>query len=239
MTAPETPMSVRIPLLALAFVLAFAACSRTPDDVTAEPPPSPADPSPTTPDPSGSPAGGPFAMDWHGPFELTLPNGWTVRDCEGDRTDACVDADGEFLGDLELLTGYPLTEDQAAAEAGAVLAGLADDFLAHFEEDRASGCPGFTFVADEVRDVAVGGQPGKRAAFSLRDAGGTVVERVVNHFTLQDGTYAIVNTDAYVTEGGCLGPSETDASFVPSDLATLEPHLDRLVAETDLSTPSA
>ncbi|MBW3619490.1 MAG: hypothetical protein KY461_04545 [Actinobacteria bacterium] len=231
-------MSVRIPTLLLALVLALAACSRTPDDATAEPAPSPGDPSPTTPDPSGSPADGSFAMDWHAPFELTLPNGWTVRDCAGDRTDACVDADGEFLGDLELLTGYPLTEDQAAAEPAAVLSGLAHDFLAHFEEDRAAGCPGFTFVADEVRDAPVGGQPGKRASFSLRDADGAVVERVINHFTLQDGTYAIVNTDAYVTEGGCLGPSETDASFVPSGLATLEPFLDRLVAETDLTTAS-
>lgn len=230
-------MHTRIPALIALLGLALVGCSQ-PDDATAGPAPSPGTTSPAAPDPSESPAEGSSALDWHGPFELTLPNGWTVRDCEGDRVDACVEAGGTFLGDVELLPGYPLTDEQTAREGDAVLTELAEGFLAHFEEDRAAGCAGFSFVADEVRDVTVGGQPGKRASFSLLDADGATVERVINHFTLQDGTYAIVNTDAYVTEGGCLGPSETDASFVPSDLATLEPHLDRLVAESDITTPS-
>lgn len=227
-----------LPALIAAIVLPLAACSVT-GDATAGPPPSPAPspgeaappaPGPTTPRGEGS-----FVMDWEGPFGLTLPNGWTVRDCEGGRADACVYAGDDLLGDIELLTDYPLDDDQRDAEGAVVLAELADGFLAHFAEDRAAGCAGFTFVADEVRDVTVGGLPGKRASFSLLDADGVVVERVINHFVLPGDTYAIVNTDAYVVAGGCLGPSETDTSFVPDDLAALEPYLDRLVAETGVS----
>lgn len=213
--------------------LLLGAC--TGGDPTTQPPP--AAPSPggePTVAPSPSPTEHDLAARWTGAFELALPNGWTVRDCDGDRTQVCVHDGGGLLGDIELLTGYPLDADQQAQEPTTVLDELAESFLAHFREDRATGCPDFTFVADDVQPVTVGGQPGARASFSLVDGDGRVVERVVNHFTLRDDTYAIVNTDAYVETGGCLGPSETDPSFSPEELASLEDHLDRLVADTPL-----
>ena len=205
---------------------------------TAQPSPSPAAPSPAD-EPPVPPSPTPnddeeLTVLWTGAFELPLPNGWTVRDCDGDRTHVCVHDGDELLGDIELLAGYPLDTAQQEQEPAALLDELTEGFLAHFREDRTTGCPDFTFVADEVRPVTVGGQPGARAAFSLVDDDGRVVERVVNHFTVRGDTYAIVNTDAYVAEGGCLGPSEYDPSFSPDDLASLEEHLDRIVADSPL-----
>lgn len=221
-----------VPLLAIAVLVSLAGCSPT-DGATAQPSP-PSGTEQATASPGPSPDTDSFVVDWTGSFALSLPNGWSVQDCEGDRMDACVyDRDG-MLGDVELLTGYPLDERQTGQDQATVLAELASGFLEHFHDDRAAGCPDFEFVADDVRDTTVGGQPSKRAAFSLLDSHGQVVERVINHFTLQGDGYAIVNTDAYATEGGCLGPSEYDASFTPGNLATMEEYLDRLVADSPL-----
>lgn len=132
----------------------------------------------------------------------------------------------------------PLDETHLGQDHETVLTDLADGSLAALREDRSAGGPGFEFSADDVRDASVGGEPGKRAAFTLTDADGRVVERIVNHFALQGQTFVIVNTDAYVGDGGCLGPSETDASFAPEDLATLEQHLDDLIADSPLPAPS-
>ena len=198
--------------------------------------PSPTDPSQAAPTPT--PNSGPLAMSWTEPFEIGLPNGWTVRDCEGDRLNVCVHDGARLLGDIELLTGYPLDDQQRGQDPLTVLRQWAGEFLTAFRDDRAAGCPDFTFTADDVTVVTVGGQAATRAGFTLTDPGGRVVERVVNHYTVRDGTVAIVNADAYVAEGGCLGPSETDPSFTPDDLAGLEPHLDRLLADTPLPARS-
>lgn len=225
-----------LPGLLAGLAVALAGCSTT-DDAAARPSPSPTEHD--APEPSPSPSEHDLAVDWTGAFDVALPDGWSLRDCEGDRLDVCV-GDGEVtLGDVELLQGYPLDEAQVAQEEAVVLTELADGFLEDFRQDRADGCPDFEFVADEVRDVTVGGQPGKRAAFRLLDRDGATVEHVVNHFTLQGGTYAIVNTDAYVAEGGCLGVSEYDLSFAPRDLATFERHLDDLVAGSPLPAAPA
>lgn len=222
--------------LTILLVIAVSLGACTGGDPIAQPPP--AAPSPggePTETPSPSPTERDLAVRWTGAFELALPNGWTVRDCEGDRTHVCVHDGGGLLGDVELLTGYPLDEAQKEREPATVLDQLAEGFLTHFREDRAAGCPDFAFVADDVQEVTVGGQPGARASFSLVDGDGRTVERVVNHFTLHGDGYAIVNTDAYVETGGCLGPSEYDPSFSPEDLASLEEHLDRIVADSPLT----
>lgn len=222
----------------LAALMAIAALSSTgcsvSDGATAGPSPSATETEHDAPEPTPSSTDEVLGVDWAGGFEISLPNDWSVRDCPGDRLDACVQAGDAMLGDVELLKGYPLDEDQRTQDEEAVLAALAEGFLEHFRDDRAVGCPEFEFAADEVRDASVGGQPAKRAAFSLTDDDGRVVERVVNHFALQGPTYVIVNTDAYVTDGGCLAPSEYDASFAPSDLATFERYLDQLVADSPL-----
>lgn len=227
-----------VPALLAITALALGGCAIA-DNAIAGPSPSPGDTEQATPTPLPSTIDESLAVDWPGKFEVSLPNGWSVRDCDGHRLDACVHSGEAMIGGLELLTGYPLDETQLRQDAGIVLSGLADGFLTYFREDRAAGCSGFEFVADEVRDASVGGQPGKRAAFTLIGEDGQVVERVVNHFALQGETYVIVNTNAYVADGGCLGPSEYDPSFEPADLATFEQYLDELVADSPLPAPPA
>ena len=174
----------------------------------------------------------PLVVDWTGSFETELPNGWVARDCEGSRTHVCV-YDGEtFLGDVELVGGYPLEPGDREKDPQVVATEAATDMVGHFRADRAEGCAGFTFEGEAVSDATVGGQPGARGGFTLTDGSGRVVERVVNYYVVVGDQMSIINTDAYVEEGGCLGPSETDPSFTPANLAELEPFLARLIADS-------
>lgn len=227
-----------LPVLLAAAALTVSACSFA-DEVRAQPTPSPT----TTEQPSVAPSPrtreDALVLAWTGTFDVSLPNGWDVRSCEGDRLDACVYAGDDRLGGFELLNGYPLGDSQLSQDAETVLSDLAAGFLEHFRQDRSVGCSEFVFVDDPVADVSVGGQPGKRAAFSLRDGNGRVVERVVNYFALQGDTYAIANAAAYVPDGGCLGLSEYDPYFAPADLDTLEQYLDEVIANSPLpETPA-
>jgi hypothetical protein len=171
---------------------------------------------------------------WTEPFTIELPNGFIVRDCEGERTHLCVHDGASLLGDVELLTGYPLDATEASENPRDVLQQWAEAFVEQFRDDRGRGCAAFAFEAEAISETTVGGLLAVRAGFTLRDDDGRVVERVINHFTLLDGEVAIVNTDAYVDEGGCLGPSEYDPSFTPEQLDGFEPYLDALVGATPL-----
>jgi hypothetical protein len=171
----------------VAMLLLVAACGTDGSAGVVDPPapdgePALPEPSPEpTPTPTPPPTSG-LAMSWTEPFELTLPNGWVVGGCgHGDRTHVCVVDGGELLGDIELLAGYPFEPDQMTQEPGALLAALAADVTSHFREDRAQGCAGFPFAADDVTVVTVGGQPATRTAFTLTDGEGQVVERVMNY----------------------------------------------------------
>lgn len=185
---------------------------------------------PTLPEPE------PSVIHWTEPFVVELDNGWVVRDCEGDRTNVCV-WDGEaFLGDIELAAGYPLDDPPGAADPAAVAAAWAADMVEHFREDRRAGCAAFTYEGHDVVDAVVGGRAGARSGFTLTDRAGRVVEQVINYYVVVEGSMSIVNVDAYVAEGGCLGPSEYDPSFDPAVLAVLQPHLDDLVAGASASS---
>ena len=173
-----------------------------------------------------------LVVDWTGTFETGLPNGWMVRDCEGDRTNVCVYDGDDFLGDIELVAGYPLESGDEARDPQIVAQEAAADMVTHFRADRAQGCATFTFEAEPVSEAVVGGEPGARSGFTLTDNSGRVVERVINYYAIVGDQMSIINTDAYVEEGGCLGPSETDPSFTPDNLAQLEPHLDNLIANS-------
>jgi hypothetical protein len=176
----------------------------------------------------------PLAGSYTDAFALTLPTGWTLRDCLGERPTMCVWDGATLLGDIELAEGYPLDPHEDGLTDAALLTGRAVSFLDHFRADRSQGCQGFTFEADEVTDATVGGVPAVRTGFTLWSADGVVVERVVSHYLVRDGLVALVSTDAYAAEGGCLPPSDGDDSFAPHDLLRFEPVLDRVVADTPL-----
>jgi hypothetical protein len=208
--------------VASAALILLAACGA--GDRTAAP--SPAQSTTTTPTRDQP------AMSWTSPFEVTVPNGWTIRDCEGERLNVCVYDGSRSLGDIELNTDYPLDSIDVGRDPAATAHKLAEAMTAHFRDDRARGCSAFTFTGDTVRAASVGGKPSARGGFTLTNREGRVVERVINYYLVEGAKFAIVNIDAYVSEGGCLGPTEYDPTFTPADLDKLEPHLDSLVAAT-------
>ncbi|MDP8931283.1 MAG: hypothetical protein M3O70_22610 [Actinomycetota bacterium] len=223
-------------LLAVIAVVVSACAAQA--SATAPPAPS-GDAQPETTPTLIAPSDPDLVMNWAAAFSLALPNGWVVRDCDGERTTVCLYDGDVVLGDIELLAAYPLDPDQVRQTPQALLRDWAADFVTQFREDRAQGCSTFTFTEDEPTDAVVGGQPATRAAFTLTDDSGHVVERVITYYTLQANTVTIVTIDAYVDDGGCLGPSEHDPSFRPQHLAELEPYLNRLIAHTPLPLATA
>lgn len=175
---------------------------------------------------------GPLVVSWTEDFEARLPNGWTVRECDGARTHVCVFDGDVFLGDIELNPGYPLSPEDDPSDAEATAETWARNMIDTFRDDRGTACPDFTFETLDVTSAVVGGQPGARGGFEIRDGGGRIVEHVINHYVLTGDTMTIINADAYALEGGCLPPSDVDPSFTPEALEELEPYLDRLVADS-------
>ena len=87
-------------------------------------------------------------------------------------------------------------------------------------DERAVGCPAFTFDPMAVTDGVVDGGPAVRTGFVLRDAQHRQVEHVVVHVTVRERTMWTVTASAYVEDGGCL-PAEQD--FDPETLGAFEP----------------
>lgn len=212
--------SVTLVSVAALMAVSLGACGQDSDDRAGAPETTTAGPTTTES----------LAMDWTAPFETRLPNGWVVRECEGDRLNVCVYDGMDFLGDIELNPGYPLASEDVGQDPQEVARKLAGDMITHFRADRAEGCAAFSFAPDPVRDVTVGGQPGAKGGFILTDGNGQAVERVINYYVVLEDSYAIINADAYADEGGCLGPTEYDPTFAPGDIAELQPYLDQLVA---------
>lgn len=219
-----------MPLVAAVVFVIASACGAS--DERATPPDATSTTAPRVSTTTTRGSGDTLAVDWQTSFETALPNGWVIRDCEGDRLNVCVHDGNELVGDIELNPGYPLDEDDVGDDPRSVARRLASDMVTHFRADRSEGCPAFTFAADPVTDVIIDGRPGARGGFRLTDATGRVVERVINHYLVVGGKFAIVNTDAYVPSGGCLGRTEYDPTFEPEVLAELEPYLDRLLVAT-------
>lgn len=216
-------------------LIGVAACTGSASEGRAAPTDDPAAATaPASEDPSAAPTEQDLAMDWTGSFNLALPNGLTVRDCKGGRTHVCVHEGSTLLGDIDLAGDYPLTPEQADLRPAQTARDWAQNFVESFRDDRSQGCPDFTFEADPLTDAVVGGRRGARSGFTLQDASGAVVERVVNHFVRRGDTMTLVNTDAYATKGGCLGPAEADPSFTPEDFERIAPYLDQLIADTPL-----
>lgn len=231
-------MSIHQPVVGL--VLALSLCASACSVQSAVPAVPVGSPSPTTGDPIVAPSPTPrpeIEAHWTADFSLELDDTWSLRECEGDAPDICVERDGEIVGNLEL-SEYPLDEAEKEQAPADVARTRAQGFLDFFSGDRAEGCPDFQFVADPVDLTMVGGQPGARTGFRLLDATGRTVERVTTHYAVHDGALFLVNTDAYALDGGCLDQSEVDLQFTPDVLQGFEPYVDRLVSATTLPAPS-
>ena len=217
-------MNRRSILIVAGLAAILTACST--DEKTASPPSTTAPTSTTTLEPV------PLVVSWTEDFETDLPNGWTVRACDGARTNVCVYDAETFLGDIELNPGYPLSVEDDPSDPETTAQTWARNMVETFRDDRGAACPGFTFEALDVTSAVVGGEPGARGGFVVRDAGGRIVEHVLNSYVLTGDTMTIINADAYALEGGCLPPSDVDPSFTPDALEELKPHLERIVADS-------
>ena len=218
-------MNRRSILIVAGLVAIVTACS-TGDEETASPPSTTAPTTTTTLEPV------PLVVSWTDDFETDLPNGWTVRACDGARTNVCVYDAETFLGDIELNRGYPLSVEDDPSDPETTAQTWARNMVETFRDDRGAACPGFTFEALDITSAVVGGEPGARGGFVVRDAGGRMVEHVINSYVLTGDTMTIINADAYALEGGCLPPSDVDPSFTPDALEELKPHLERIVADS-------
>lgn len=183
--------------------------------------PTSSSPASSTTTSAAGPALGPIRFD--DPGEVPIAEGIVLVDCEGDRPSLCVELDGEQAGDIELIGGYPMA-------AGDSPASWARDMVATFRQDRADGCPDFTYEPHPVRSLDVAGGRGAAGGFRLLDGDGAVVEDVRNYYVVVEGQMALLTADAHARSGGCLPPPESDLSFTPSGLERLAPHLDRIAA---------
>lgn len=185
-----------------------------------------ADPAPTR-SPRPSPAGEPIAADWAdlADFRPVEIDRWRLLDCDGDAPLLCVERGGAPVGHLELLQ---FDRDTFGPNARSLDA-LADDHEASFRRDRSSGCPeSFEFVVHPRADVNVAGKDGVRTTWSVSDAYGNEVERVVTYFGLREDRVVLFGANG-LTGDACIG-REGGGDFTPGVLAGVVPVLDRVVA---------
>lgn len=220
--------AVRAALVVLALVA--AACT---SDPAAQPPDDSATP---TAAPTESPAADPIVVDLEpGGDAVTLDNGWTVQHCEGDAPFLCVrDADGQVLGTVEF-GSYPVTDDITAALADGDVVPALEERVAEQHEtiaaDRAQGCgEDYEYEPEPSTRSVVGGEPAVTYGFS-GVVDGREIERHRSWYTVHAGQLWVVSAAASDPEG-CMAAEFGE--FTPSDLATFEHYLERIVAGMEL-----
>ncbi|HSJ27943.1 MAG TPA: hypothetical protein VLB67_07005 [Acidimicrobiia bacterium] len=173
-------------------------------------------------------------IDWDDPSQVvTLPDGWSVARCEGEAPLLCVSRDGAILGLVEWFIADPYTYTifDPEAEDETNLRAIAAQFVATFEEDRASGC-GTDYVVEQLEPTAIdlGGTPGLAYGFRGTMGDGTPSELHLQYATLSHERFVLLAAGAY-DEGGCPGKDDL-VSFDSAALADFRPHLEALLASS-------
>lgn len=223
----------RPPLPALLLVAVLAAgCTTAGGAIGTPSPTAPSSPSPTTTPTTAEPE--PIAASWaQGAPDTELPDGWVLRDCEGDAPIVCVHRGDELVGTLAFASfppDGPLVGATDGAEVVEALRAHGTMRMQGLVDDRAIGC-GEDYVGsvDDHVDLLVGGQPGVRSGFTAVQAG-ELAEHVVTYATISEGQLWLLVAEA-AAEGTCMGDSELEL-FAPADLDAFLPILDRVVAGT-------
>jgi hypothetical protein len=172
-------------------------------------------------------------VDWNNrsSVDIALPTGWHLAACEGDAPFLCAStADGTIDGSIMLLEypapAAPPSRDEVEAEAA--------ELYRVTEADRRTTCGSdYHLTADRLSAVTVGGQPGYRYGYQLRDAAGTVTERVILHVVHDNSRQIVINT-AFSDPAGCPGEDPERNEFPIEALAAIDPYLDRIVAQSIL-----
>lgn len=179
-------------------------------------------------------AGG--TVDWNdrSSVDLELPSGWQIAPCEGDAPYLCMTGpDGTPDGTIMLLE-HELSADEDTSRS-AVEAEVAELHRVT-EEDRRLTCGGgFSLEPNQLEDVVVGGLPGYRFGYTLRDPAGAATEHAVIHLTFDAGRRIIVST-AFSDPDACPGEDPERDELPITAIQEVEPHIDALVAQSLLPT---
>lgn len=222
-------------LLALAVTLAACGDDTAVETTTTQPTTTTTVPDTTTTPPTTIPTE-PVVIDWDDrDMSVALDGGWTVTHCEGDAPLLCVSRDGDFVGVLERFIADPFsyTTYDPAADDETNLRAIAADFIAVFEQDRASGCGAdYGFEPIEPTTFDFGGNSGLAYGFQGVTASGMPSEYNLQYTTLSNGRLIFLVAAAY-DEGGCPGKDEL-ISFDSATLQEFQPHLETLLASSPL-----
>lgn len=183
---------------------------------------------PTTTAPFTSPA-----VDWNDrtSVRISLPSGWTIAACEGDAPFLCASTnEGVIDGTIMLVEypalGQPFTRENVEADAA--------ELYRVTETDRQATCGAdFHLEHEAVSSVPVGGKPGFRFGYQLRDATEKVTEHVVLH-VVGDGTRTILINTAFSDPNGCPGEDPERIEFPIESLTAIEPYLDEIASKSVL-----
>ena len=183
---------------------------------------------PTTTAPFTSPA-----VDWNDrtSVRISLPSGWTIAACEGDAPFLCASTnEGVIDGTIMLVEyptdGQPLTREHVQADAA--------ELYRVTETDRQATCGAdFRLEPEAVTSLPVGGKPGFRFGYRLRDATEQVTEHVVLHL-VADGSRTIVINTAFSDPNGCPGEDPERIEFPIEALTAIEPYLDEIASKSVL-----
>lgn len=175
-------------------------------------------------------------IDWNdrSTVDIELPTRWRIAACQGDAPYLCLRTpDGTPEGSIMLLEyDLPAGADtsRAAVEADAA------ELYRIFEEDRRRTCgEDYVLEPEPLQELTVGGLPGYRFGFTLLAPDGSATERVVLHLAFDAGRRIVVNT-AFSDPQGCPGQDPERDELPMSAVPDVEPHLDRLAAESLLPT---
>ncbi|MGH2684794.1 MAG: S-layer homology domain-containing protein, partial [Actinomycetota bacterium] len=166
--------------------------------------------------------------------DVRLPSGWRLTACEGDAPVLCAANPGGVV-DGTILFGVSDLTSASDISRSAVEADV-DSFHDVFEEDRLTTCgPGYRFDRDPLVDIIVGGQPGYRFGFTVRDGGGNVMEKAVIHLAFAEGQEYAMNT-SFTEPAGCPGADPNRIEFPAAAMSQVLPHLDQVAADMVLPT---
>ena len=186
------------------------------------------------PAPAPAAAAPPDKADWsdRSGVDIQLPSGWRIRACEGDAPVLCGhNPAGTVAGTLVLNVGDLAAGDDISRNA---VAREVDEFHRIFSEDRRTTCgPSYQYVGDPLQDATVGGRPGYRFGFTLRNSAGAITEQAVIHLGFDAGRRFSINT-SFTDPAGCPGSDPDRIEFPVSARNDILPYLDRLAAESIL-----
>ena len=182
------------------------------------------------------PAGAGTSVDWNdrSTVDIELPSGWRLTACEGDAPFLCMFMpDGTPEGTIMLLD-YELPggtdTSRSAVEASAL------ELQQMTEEDRQFVCgDDYSLEPHELEELVVGGLPGYRFGYTIVDPAGALTEHVIIHLAFDAGRRIIVST-AFSDPDACPGQDPERDELPITAIDDVEPHLDRLVAESILPT---